>query len=169
MTAESDFSKTFREQYKRLTRLAFFWGASLEQADELVQESFKVLWEKTLNGEKPTSDIAFLLTVTKNKTMNLLKRRNIEQRLFEEFDEQDFGQDDNLGGFRMRDRCVVEKVHLFERQFPEAGYAIRLQLDGFEITRIAEVIQRTPEATKQYLYQVRRKLQPYLAECVQYD
>ena len=75
---------------------------------------------------------------------------------------------EDLGSERLREKCVIEKLGVFERQYPEAGYAIKMQLDGIEVARIAEAISRSSEATRQYLYQIRKKLKDYLVECREY-
>jgi DNA-directed RNA polymerase specialized sigma24 family protein len=190
MSSKSDFAVLFKQQYKRLVKLACRFGLTVEQADEVVQESFAVLWEKILKGDSPDSEIAFLLTVVKNNSFNALKRRGLERGIFAGYVERDFTSDE-LGltdekselqaaqavaetvtraynqeaEVRMLQDCVNIKVSEFERQFPEAGYVLKMQLDGIEIETIAETIQRSYGATRTYLVQIRRKLAPYLVEC----
>jgi DNA-directed RNA polymerase specialized sigma24 family protein len=162
----------------------------MEQADEVVQESFAALWEKILKGDSPASEIAFLLTVVKNNTFNALKRRGFERGIFAGYVEREFTSDEfespaeksevqaaqavaeaiaraynEEADVEMLQDCVNAKVSEFERQFPEAGYVLKMQLDGIEIETIAETIQRSYGATRTYLVQIRRKLAPYLVEC----
>jgi DNA-directed RNA polymerase specialized sigma24 family protein len=237
MNARSDFALLFKEQRLRLVRLSCNLGVSADVAVEIVQESFIALWQKIQDGEEFESDIAFLVTVTKNKTFNFLKTkeeqraRSGQENLLEgmqliqgksqtrheretqendrmaarekaeqgavtkmegdikvikypsverversvqaignkdlEFSIDGIGDSEaeDFGSARLRENCVVEKIGVFERQYPEAGYAIKMQLDGIEIARIAEAINRTSEATRQYLYQIRKKLKDYLIEC----
>lgn len=190
MSSKGNFSILFNEQYKRLVKLACRLGLSVEQADEIVQESFATLWEKILKHETPECDIAFLLTVVKNNTFNALKRRGLEHRLFMGYLEQELNSDEidspeNLESVRvakavsdavikmysdesqvqMRRDCVNLKIKEFGKLFPESSYVIKMQLDGIEVEQIARAIQRTVGATRTYLVQIRRKLNPYLAEC----
>jgi DNA-directed RNA polymerase specialized sigma24 family protein len=140
-------------------------GVSTDVAVEIVQESFVALWQKIQDGEKIESQIAFLVTVTKNKTFNVLKSSYHRQVIFKEDLEEEGGPMEEFGSARLRADCVAKKIQVFERKYPEAGYAIKMQLDGIEIARIAGAIDRTVEATRQYLYQIRKKLKDYLVEC----
>ena len=190
MSSKSDFTILFNEQYKRLVKLACRLGLTVEQADEIVQESFAALWEKILKQEAPECDIAFLLTVVKNNTFNALKRRGFERRLFVGYVEQELTSDEfdspeklesaqaakvvsdavvkshsDESYVQMRRDCVNLKIKEFGKLFPESSYVMKMQLDGIEVEQIARAIQRTAGATRTYLVQIRRKLKPYLAEC----
>jgi len=193
MSPKSDFATLFKDQHKRLVGLACRLGLTKEHADEIVQESFASLWKKICEGEAPDSSIAFLLTVVRNNTYNALKRRGFERKIFYEYLEQDlttdewseeksklpmqkevaeamvrkYDDDDKepQAPRKMEQDCVKKKVSEFRRQFPEAGYALKMHMDGIEVDKIAEAIQRTPGATSTYLVQVRRKLRPFLDEC----
>ena len=74
MNSESDFAILFKEQRRRLVRLSSNFGISADVAVEIVQDSFIELWQKILDGEEIENHVAFLVTVTKNKTFNVLKR-----------------------------------------------------------------------------------------------
>lgn len=165
MSSQSEFAILFKEQRKRLVRLASGLGVTQDVAVEIVQDSFESLWQKILDGDKIESNIAFLVTVTKNKTFNFLKSSYHNQVTFEEDLEEEVATTEDLGPERLREKCVTEKLGVFERKYPEAGYAIKMQLDGIEVARIAEAISRSSEATRQYLYQIRKKLKDYLIEC----
>jgi DNA-directed RNA polymerase specialized sigma24 family protein len=165
MDARSEFALLFKEQRLRLVRLSRNLGISADVAVELVQESFVALWQKIQDGEEVESHIAFLVTTTKNKTLNFLKSSYHRQVIFKDDLEEEGGMTEDFGCERLREQCVAEKIGVFERQYPEAGYAIKMQLDGMEIARIAEAINRTSEATRQFLYQIRKKLKNYLIEC----
>jgi DNA-directed RNA polymerase specialized sigma24 family protein len=237
MNARSEFALLFKEQRLRLVRFSRNLGVSADVAVEIVQESFIALWQKIQDGEEIESHIAFLVTVTKNKTFNFLKTKeeqraslgqenlldgmqliqgNSQTRHERETREKvlmaarekaeqgavskmegdikviqypsverversvqaisnkgvefsidgiDDSEAEDFGSARLRENCVAEKIGVFERHYPEAGYAIKMQLDGIEIARIAGAINRTSEATRQYLYQIRKKLKDYLIEC----
>lgn len=168
--SKEEFGKLFREQRKRLVRLVYRWGATLDEAEEIVQESFEVLWKKILDGERLESQIAFLLTVCRNKTLNVLTNSYRKNRLLgedpsdEEAGEEEGGGDE-FSDSRLRQDCIKQKLDQFESDYPEAAYAVRMQFEGSPILKIAEAISRTVEATRQYLYQVKKKIKPYLEEC----
>ena len=168
--SKEEFRALYLEQRKRLVRLVYRWGATLDEADEIVQEAFEALWKKTLDDERLDSQVAFLLTVCRNKTLNLLTNSYRNKRLLgKDLSEDEVGEggssDDEFSDSRLRQDCIKLKLDQFESDFPEAGYAVRMQLQGIPVVKIAEAISRTAEATRQYLYQTKKKIKPYLEEC----
>ncbi|CAM8635379.1 RpoE DNA-directed RNA polymerase specialized sigma subunit, sigma24 homolog [Burkholderiales bacterium] len=169
--SKEEFGKLYLEQRKRLVRLVYRWGATPEEANELVQDSFEALWQKILNGDHLDSPLAFLLTVCRNKTLNLLTSSYRSKRVIGKDpsdDDEDFtrgGYEGELGDAGLRDDCVRRRLHEFEADYPDAAYVVRMQLQGLPIIKIAEAISRTLEATKQYIYQCKKKIRPYLEEC----
>jgi len=179
--SKEEFGKLYREQRKRLVRLVYRWGATPDEADELVQDSFEALWQKVLNGDHLDSPLAFLLTVCRNKTLNLLtssyrSKRWIGKEPSDDEDELVQGGDEGArrngsrlraepGDGGLRDDCVRRRLHEFEADYPDAAYVVRMQLQGLPIVEIAKAISRTSEATKQYIYQCKKKIRPYLEEC----
>jgi DNA-directed RNA polymerase specialized sigma24 family protein len=168
MDRKTEFAVLYREQRKRLVRLVCRWGATSDEAHEIVQDSFQALWEKLLNDESIESERAFLLTVSRHKTINLLKSSYYGRREFREDLDDWVAESEDLGSARLREGCVQEKLTIFELDNPVAGYAIQMQLDGVEVAKIAEAISRSAEATRQYLYQIKKKLKRYLEECREY-
>ena len=63
------------------------------------------------------------------------------------------------------DECFDRGMDAFIAQMPERGRALNLQLDGASVSEIAAKLDRTVAATKQYLYECRRHLQPFLTDC----
>ena len=69
---KEEFGALYREHRKRLVRLMLRKGATPDEAEEIVQESFEELWKQSQDGKMFDSVIAFLYTVCKNKTLNLV-------------------------------------------------------------------------------------------------
>ena len=65
------------------------------------------------------------------------------------------------------DECVSRGLEVFGSQMPERALALTLQMDGFSVSEIAERLGRTAAATKEYLSQCRKKIQPFIAECAE--
>ncbi len=74
------FEKLFRLYYPRLIRYAGFFIKNSEEAEDLVQDVFFQLWKnrKKINQEKSIS--AFIFTQLKNKCLNSIKRKIVEDR-----------------------------------------------------------------------------------------
>jgi DNA-directed RNA polymerase specialized sigma24 family protein len=65
------------------------------------------------------------------------------------------------------DDCVAKGLITFGVQMPDRAYALTLQMDGLRIEAISQQIGRSVAATKEYLSQCRKKVQPFIAHCVE--
>jgi len=65
------------------------------------------------------------------------------------------------------DECVSAGLELFRLREPERAYVLALQMDGLGIDEIGQRIGRTMAATKEYLSQCRKKIQPFIAHCTE--
>ena len=65
------------------------------------------------------------------------------------------------------DDCVAAGLGAFGTQMPERAYVLTLQMDGLRIEAISQQIGRSVAATKEYLSQCRKKVQPFIAHCVE--
>ena len=63
------------------------------------------------------------------------------------------------------DECVSTGLDNFNRVEPERAMVLMLQMDGLSIDEIGLRIGRTMAATKEYLSQCRKKIQPFIAHC----
>lgn len=63
------------------------------------------------------------------------------------------------------DECVDGGLKIFRANEPDRAHVLMLQMDGVSIEDIGFQIGRTVAATKEYLSQCRKKIQPYLAHC----
>jgi lambda repressor-like predicted transcriptional regulator len=55
---------------------------------------------------------------------------------------------------------------VFEQVMPDRYYAIRLQMNGISVKEISHQLGRTLAATKEFLSQSRKKLKPFIEECL---
>lgn len=65
------------------------------------------------------------------------------------------------------DECVTAGLDAFAQVMPERAYVLTLQMDGTSIEEIGQQIGRTATATKEYLSQCKRKIQPFIAHCTE--
>ncbi|MFN5166653.1 MAG: RNA polymerase sigma factor [Pseudomonadota bacterium] len=65
------------------------------------------------------------------------------------------------------DECVSRGLEAFGAQMPERALALTLQMDGLSIAEIGERLGRTAAATKEYLSQCRKKIQPFIGHCAE--
>jgi RNA polymerase sigma factor (sigma-70 family) len=65
------------------------------------------------------------------------------------------------------DECVSAGLDAFNRREPERALVLMLQMDGLSIEEIGLRIGRTMAATKEYLSQCKKKVQPFIAHCTE--
>ena len=66
------------------------------------------------------------------------------------------------------DQCVAAGLGAFSNSEPERAYALTLQMEGLSIQEIGQRIGRTVAATKEYLSQCKKKIQPFIAHCTEH-
>ena len=66
---------------------------------------------------------------------------------------------------RSAEQCVSEGLDAFSKEEPERSYVLMMQMDGSSIEEIGQLIGRTVAATKEYLSQCKKKIQPFIAHC----
>ena len=66
------------------------------------------------------------------------------------------------------DKCVADGLSRFSNREPERAYVLTLQMEGLPIDEIGIRIGRTVAATKEYLSQCKKKIQPFIVHCTDY-
>ena len=64
--------------------------------------------------------------------------------------------------------CVEGGVLAFAEEYPDRQHALLLHIQGASIEEISAKIGRTPGATREFLSQCRKKLEPFLRCCREY-
>lgn len=77
---ESGFKELYLSYFPKMKRFAQEYTISEEDAENIVQDVFTELWENRLVFMDHTNLIAFLFTSVKNRTLNCLRHRLIEQK-----------------------------------------------------------------------------------------
>jgi DNA-directed RNA polymerase specialized sigma24 family protein len=63
---------------------------------------------------------------------------------------------------------VATGLGAFSNSEPERAYVLTLQMEGLSIQEIGQRIGRTVAATKEYLSQCKKKIQPFIAHCTEH-
>lgn len=82
------FEQIYLQYYARMKRFAREYVISEEDAENVLQDVFLEFWEKRETLLAYSNLIAFLFTVIKNKCINLLKRRMLEQEVSNRLQEE---------------------------------------------------------------------------------
>ncbi len=63
--------------------------------------------------------------------------------------------------------CISKGLLSFQEADPDHAYAIELYALGYDGSEIAERLNKSPAAARQYLTQSRKKVMPYIDHCVE--
>jgi DNA-directed RNA polymerase specialized sigma24 family protein len=148
---------------------------SVSEAQDIVQDAFIKLATTTSKPRSAESLCSWVITITENTALDLFKKayKKNEIPLPEEVDIED-DENDTLNlvelswisEFDIQD-CVSKGIYIFSKKFSHNAAVISMSLDSMSISQIAEVISRTEGATKQFIYESKKKLAPYIEHCLE--
>ena len=167
----------YRLMAKRMLRFFVLNGASGQEAEDLLQETFIKVFEKATTYSGNGSAKSWIWQIARNILTDQFRNRGriaAHQVIFDDDDswsqllEATPGPDPvNDDEESMRD-CVQRGISAYGMQMPDRAYVITLYMEGSAIAEIADEIGRSIKATKQYLFQCRKKLKPFIEDCRQY-
>ena len=153
---EKVFEQIVREYWPRMFKFALIYTQNNETSQELVQDTFLVLWNNRAILKDNTNLITYLMVVLRNKCLNLLEQTRIRQLYIEEIDDETIYQRANLYVLHDEASQIVESEDLhkaIERalsKLPEKTREIFMlsRYDGLKNQQIAEtknISQKTVE------------------------
>jgi DNA-directed RNA polymerase specialized sigma24 family protein len=162
---KEDFASLYTELRRPLIKFLHFKGLSVQEAEESVQEAFQALYEKLLANSVIENHSAWLYRTAHNRAKDRFKSSEYRTTVVdqESIDSHDEAIEPNISLYIQE--CVDKQLKKFAERYPEAGYAIELQLESRATAEIAQIISKTPEATRKYLSDMKQKLRPLLEEC----
>lgn len=169
----STFEELFRFHYPRMRRYAIHFLQDEEEANDLIQDVFVQLWTRReeLNEEKNIS--AFLFTILKNKCLNTLKQRVIEDRYiiqqsaFETERLYHLSLSQNTDFKSMESQLHLEIESLIATLPEKCGIVFRLKwIEGKKIKEIAQLMNISTTMVDKHLAKgmeiARKKIHPDL-------
>ena len=153
---EKVFEQIVREYWPRMFKFALIYTQNNETSQELVQDTFLVLWNNRAVLKDNTNLITYLMVVLRNKCLNLLEQTRIRQLYIEEIDDETIYQRANLYVLHDEASQIVESEDLhkaIERalsKLPDKTREIFMlsRYDGLKNQQIAEtknISQKTVE------------------------
>ncbi|HML72752.1 RNA polymerase sigma factor [Macellibacteroides fermentans] len=153
---EKVFEQIVREYWPRMFKFALIYTQNNETSQELVQDTFLVLWNNRAILKDNTNLITYLMVVLRNKCLNLLEQTRIRQLYIEEIDDETIYQRANLYVLQDEASQIVESEDLhkaIERalsKLPDKTREIFMlsRYDGLKNQQIAEtknISQKTVE------------------------
>ncbi|SKB46298.1 RNA polymerase sigma factor [Macellibacteroides fermentans] len=153
---EKVFEQIVREYWPRMFKFALIYTQNNETSQELVQDTFLVLWNNRAVLKDNTNLITYLMVVLRNKCLNLLEQTRIRKLYIEEIDDETIYQRANLYVLQDEASQIVESEDLhkaIERalsKVPEKTREVFMlsRYDGLKNQQIAEtknISQKTVE------------------------
>jgi RNA polymerase sigma factor (sigma-70 family) len=161
------------EKYAGRVKRYMTRSVTLHEAEELMQEVFiRVLRRGDTFREKANRFEAWFWTIARNLLIDTVAaKRRIDQRTVGEQLDTDELMDTRTDPEReARDReiqdCFQRGYEQYRTQFPERAAVLAwLVIDQMSIEEIADILGRTRGATRQYLFECRTRLKPFLEPC----
>lgn len=157
------FQDTVRDHKDRLFGLAVRLTGDRAEAEDVVQESFIKLWQQE---PKPpgTAVLPWLLTVTRNASLDRLRRRRLvtaDQAVLEARPDGAAQPDRQLAGDEFG-RRLNEAVNSLREPF--RSLVILREIQGLEYQDIAQTLSLSLSQVKVYLHRARRQLRQELSD-----
>lgn len=148
-------------------------GVSPEEARDVLQETFVRVLRAAPKFSASGSAKAWLWQIARNCLNDQLRETARLRKHETVFDEQGWNLvKDTVPSTPCSlaisvDECVAQGMARFGEAMPDRAFALTLQIEGNSIQDVADRIGRTVAATKEYLSQCRKKLEPFIAHCAE--
>jgi len=172
--AEAGIKALYQTTSQPMLRFFVSRGVSGDEAEDILQESIVKIVRGAGGYSGQGTAKAWIWQVARNCLTDYLRK---QMRLAEHeavFDDEAWNRLEDVTAsptpttteFSVDD-CVEAGIAMFAKRVPDRVYVLTLQMEGNSIEEIASRIGRTVGATKEYLSQCRKKLQPFLEHCVE--
>ena len=131
------FNTLYNEYSGRLYRFAYGYLKSRDEAEELVQEVFTIIWEKRTTLKEELSFKSFLFTIT----FNIIKKHFRTKSYLSEFFKNDMGSEvDTQTSQNITYNSLYQYITELVNQLPERRKEIfiKSRFEGLSIKEIAE-------------------------------
>jgi len=152
-----------------------FRALSENDVQDILQDAFLKIY---LSKSMPESALAlpgWVFTIAENAAMDLFRKaykkneldwpRDTEGNFLDEVESSCPLTPNALN--REVEECVSNGMKRFSSAHPERELAISMSLDGSSIADIAQTLGRTEGAVKQFIYESKKKLAPFIEHCVE--
>lgn len=169
----SSFEELFRFYYPRMRRYAIHFLQNEEEANDLIQDVFLQLWDRRDQLQEEKNIVAFLFTLLKNKCLNSLKKKVVENKYLQK---QSLFETERLYAlsfaqsvdFKSMESQLNLEIESLIAQMPEkCGMVFRLKwVEGKKIKEIATLLDISTTMVDKHLARgmeiARKKINPDL-------
>jgi DNA-directed RNA polymerase specialized sigma24 family protein len=193
--AVSKIYKEFRPLLFKKLRYKFR-SLSENDVQDIVQEAFLKVYTTSALPSSARQLPSWILMIAENTALDLFRKAYVKNEIAWPQDEGDDDESSTESNFlrnlteeklanknivdgvgaivstgsvlnRGVEKCVDEGMSSFSLKFPEREAILSLALDGYSIADIALVYKRSEAAMKQFIYESKKKLAPFIASCLE--
>ena len=173
---EEGVSILFRAYASELRRFFTYRCGNRGDADDLLQDTFVKIVRSFDSYRGDASLQSWIWSVARNCLTDNFRHKNSHPtdnlddegwEILEHVSPELRAAEPTLNGENVED-CVRNQFSSFSKLNPTAAYALSLQMDGHDIRFIADVINRSEGATREFLSQCRKKIESFLLPCKDY-
>ena len=144
----NQFEIAYKTYQPSLVNFAFFYLKNEQEAIDTVQEVFMTIWEKKVAFSDTENPKAYLMTSVKNRCLNLLTRKKIEQNSVDFLEDIIINPDTTLSN--MEAKQMEAKIKTLLNNLPEKCKEIFIlsrfeQLSYKEIAVLLDISVKTVE------------------------
>lgn len=143
------FEQLFKKNYSRLCGLAYQYLNDVEESKDVVNDIFEIVWNKFHTLQMDTVD-TYLMTIVRNRCLNLLEHRKVQQQYEASFSELDLLEEEMDWEDRER---TLEKIESVCKELPDKTRYILSQCYFHHKTykEVASELQIAPDAVKKHI------------------
>ena len=161
---DNAFQELFCLFYARLGSFACRLLDEQVMAEDVVQDVLYELWERKLHFENIWALKAYLYNMVRNRCLDVLKHRKVEERSFRE---QRLAENTEFFFHQLLEDEVYALLQEAVRSLPpQVGKVFELVLDGYDNSAIAELMHLSIDAVKSHKKRGKKILQEKLRRMI---
>ncbi|RZJ20495.1 MAG: sigma-70 family RNA polymerase sigma factor [Acinetobacter sp.] len=146
------FSQFFYAHHQQIGQYVFSITKSHEISEEIVQDVFLKLWEQRENLPAIMNIKAYLFTITKNQTLNAIRKFANEQKKKRQWEQEVVLKEESESGAKEELTHQIEEVfeHAVSCLPPQQQKVFLLRQQGLKNAQIALKMDISPNSAKKY-------------------
>lgn len=139
-------------------------GVSGDEAKDILQETIVKIVRYANSCDGGGAARSWVWQVARNCLLDFLRKQS---RLAEQALEETLAAPEACAVGMTADECVAGGLEVFASKMPDRAWVLSLHMDGCSMAEIGVQIGRSAGATKTFLCECRKKIQPYIAHCAE--
>ena len=165
----------YKSHASKLLRFFVYHGATTDDARDLLQNVVIKIVAGAKKFDKPGAAKVWIWQIARNQLTDYFraKGRLAKHEVlygndgWQRLEETTKDEPQVVQKIALHD-CVARGIKSFGSFMPDRAYVLTRVMDGASVATIADEIGRTPGATKEYLSQCRKKVAPFIADCLEF-